>query len=227
MKLTARLVAALCVVTLLIGQAYAQTPAKIGQVYNQFPTSVDASARYVIYSHGYIVEGTDPQPVSPKFGMYDFPAIKVALQSPEYHVIAVQRPAKTEPFAYAKQLALEVQSLINAGVAAEHITLIGFSRGAALTMMASSELQNPKLNLVIMAGCAGLVHSNQTIAPAGRILSIYETSDEVGSCQDIVARGKNVAEFNEVAISTGKSHGAFYLPRDEWLAPLRDWIKVQ
>jgi enterochelin esterase-like enzyme len=30
--------------------------------------------------------------------------------------------------------------------------------------------------------------------------------------------------FEEVAISTGLKHGAFYLPRDAWLAPLREWI---
>ena len=30
--------------------------------------------------------------------------------------------------------------------------------------------------------------------------------------------------FEEVAMTTGKSHGAFFQPRAEWLRPLKAWI---
>jgi hypothetical protein len=47
----------------------------------QFP-GYDSRKREVChYSHGLIVEGDNPSPISPKYGQYDFPAIKHALLS--------------------------------------------------------------------------------------------------------------------------------------------------
>jgi hypothetical protein len=46
------------------------------QIYDAFPDVIHANERYVIYSHGFIAEGTDPTPISPKYGIYNFPAIK-------------------------------------------------------------------------------------------------------------------------------------------------------
>ena len=51
------------------------------ELYDHFPDAIHADERYVIYSHGLIVEGNDPKPISPKYGQYDFPAIKQALFS--------------------------------------------------------------------------------------------------------------------------------------------------
>jgi hypothetical protein len=34
------------------------------EIYDRFPDTVHASERYVIYSHGMIVEGDDPKPIS-------------------------------------------------------------------------------------------------------------------------------------------------------------------
>lgn len=62
------------------------------QLYEQFPSVIHANERYVIFSHGLIAEGEDPKPVSPKFGVYDFPAIKHALfRDGGFNLIAVQR----------------------------------------------------------------------------------------------------------------------------------------
>jgi hypothetical protein len=49
------------------------------EIYDRFPDAIHANERYVIYSHGFIVEGDDPKPISPQYGQYDFPAIKQAL----------------------------------------------------------------------------------------------------------------------------------------------------
>ena len=43
----------------------------------------------------------------------------------------------------------------------------------------------------------------------GNLLSIYETSDELGPCQKLAARS-HLKSFKEVAISTGKKHGALF-----------------
>jgi len=43
------------------------------ELYERFPDSIHARERYVIYSHGFIVEGDDPKPISPQYGQYDYP----------------------------------------------------------------------------------------------------------------------------------------------------------
>lgn len=44
-----------------------------------------------------------------------------------------------------------------------------------------------------------------------------------GSCAALAQRSR-LASFEEVAISTGKQHGAFFEPRPEWINPLKVWI---
>jgi hypothetical protein len=39
-----------------------------------------------------------------------------------------------------------------------------------------------------------------------------------------VTRSERPQSFEEIAISTGKLHGAFYLPLSEWISPLLDWV---
>jgi hypothetical protein len=55
------------------------------------------------------------------------------------------------------------------------------------------------------------------------LLSIYETSDEVGSCAKLAARS-HLVSFKEIAISTGRKHGAFFQPLSQWVRPLQAWI---
>ena len=42
----------------------------------------------------------------------------------------------------------------------------------------------------------------------------------ISDCKDLADRGSGVTSFEELRISTGKEHGAFYLPRPVWVVPL-------
>jgi len=156
------------------------------EIYDQFPDSIHSTERYVIYSHGLIVEGSDPKPVSPKYGQYDFPAIKQALFSEGgFNLIAYQRP-KSSDDSYADTLKSWVHRLIDAGVAPSRITLVGFSRGAQLTALASNGFASAGINTVLMAICEdGEVSHAPGLILGGNLLSIYETSDELGSCRKL------------------------------------------
>ena len=189
------------------------------------PEPIKPNARYVFYSHGYIVEGDNPKPIHKEWGVYDFPAVKAALKSEHYELIAYHRPNKTDPFLFAKKLANDVNTLISKGVKPENITLLGFSRGGALSILTSNELKNEKINTIILAGCAGLIKRNKAVQVYGHVRSIYETSDQVGSCNFLIERSEHVASFKEIAISTDLSHGAFYLPRPDWVNPVKGWIE--
>lgn len=195
-----------------------------GQLLTEFPDKIDPEAKYVFYSHGYIVEGTNPTPEHPKFGTYQFPDIKDALAASSFNLIAYHRPAKTNPQKFAIKLADDVRALIKGGVDASQITLLGFSRGGAITAFASSHLSMENLNTIMMASCGGWIKNRPEVKLAGNVLSIYETSDSFGTCKTLIDRSEKVKSFKEVAISTDKQHGAFFTPRKEWLNPVLEWI---
>ena len=190
-----------------------------------FPTSFHPDERYVIYSHGLIVEGDNSRPVHPEFGVYDFPAVKAALfKDGGFNLIAQHRPKNTEFEPYAAKLESWVRQLVKAGVKPSHITLVGFSRGGALSAQASSRLRDLGINTALLACCIdGDVEGSAPLVLSGNLLSIFETSDAFGSCKTLAARSKT-ASFEEIAISTGLKHGAFYRPLPEWVTPLKAWI---
>jgi hypothetical protein len=196
------------------------------EIYANFPNTIHANERYVIYSHGRIVEGDNPRPVSPTYGQYDFPRIQQALFSEGgFNLIAQQRPKDTDVGAYVATLTSWVRRLVGAGVPPSRITLVGFSKGAQLTAYASSDLESVGINTAILAICEhGDVYREPHLILGGNLLSIYETSDELGSCAKLAARS-HLVSFQEIAISTGKSHGAFFQPLPEWVQPLKAWIE--
>jgi hypothetical protein len=195
-------------------------------IYGELPSSIHADERYVFYSHGRIVEGESEMPRHPEYGVYDFPKIKRALfDSGGFNLIAYHRPANADVAAQAKLLESWVRRLVAAGVKPAHITLIGFSKGGQITAYAADSLSGLGLNIALMGICDhGDFHPDPPLRLGGKLLSIYETSDVVGSCAKLAAHSSLVS-FEEVSISTGQKHGAFFTPRPEWVGPLTQWIK--
>ncbi|WP_299004414.1 alpha/beta hydrolase [uncultured Shewanella sp.] len=180
----------------------------------------------MFYSHGFIVEGNNPTPKNERWGVYEFPAIKAALSDEEYHLIAYHRAKGSDPFKHAKALANNVEELIKYGVDADHITIMGFSRGAFITSLTSHYLKETPVNAILLAGCGRIVSKKYAdIKLNGDVLSVYETSDDASTCQKLKNRSDNLKSFKEIAISTGKEHGAFYTPLPEWIVPVKQWIK--
>tara|TARA_R110000787_G_scaffold98369_6_gene202358 strand:- start:187 stop:822 length:636 start_codon:yes stop_codon:yes gene_type:complete len=195
------------------------------KIYENFPSEIKANEKYVFYSHGLIVEGTNPRPINSRWGMYDFPEIKQALADDSYNLIAYHRPKGTDPREFAKKLTENTNTLINNGVKPKNITFVGFSRGGAITILTSNYLASAKINFVILAGCSKFIKNNTELVLFGHVLSVFETSDGVGSCQFLIDRSKGVNTFQEISISTGKEHGAFYQPLPEWINPVKKWLR--
>lgn len=62
---------------------------------------------------------------------------------------------------------------------------------------------------------------------AGRILSIYDSSDEkYGSCSSLISDSDTV-KFKEIELDSGKGHKLFRIPKDkfinQWRDPLINW----
>ncbi len=196
-----------------------------GDVYDKFPEQINANEKYVFYSHGFIVEGTNPTPKNDRWGVYEFPAIKESLADSGYNLIAYHRPKGIDPFVHAKSLANDVRKLLQKGVAANHITIMGFSRGAFITSLTSHYLEETPVNTVLLAGCGRIVSNKYSdIKMNGAFLSVYETTDGASTCEKLNIRSPKLTSFDEISISTGKEHGAFYRPITEWVVPVKQWI---
>jgi hypothetical protein len=201
-------------------------PCLAGKVHRDFPAAIDPDGIYVFYSHGAIVEGGDPKPKHSKWGVYDFPAIKRSLADSGFEVIAPHRAQNTDPSQHAKILAEQVGKLLGAGVEPNRISLLGFSKGGYISARAAGEIGDA-INVILLAACRKWVNRFPDIRLQGNLFSIYETSDSVGSCKKFAGNSPDLVSFEEISISTGLSHGAFYRPIEEWMKPVRDWIQAK
>lgn len=200
-------------------------PAHGNGLFDKLPDTLYPNQHYVFYSHGLIVEGEDPAPLHPEFGRYEFPAIKQALfDIGGFNLIALHREANLPFEQHTGVLKNWIYSLLDAGVPASNITLIGFSRGAQISAKVASDLREININTVLMAVCiGGDAEDFANAGIGGHLLSIYESSDVPGSCSGLADRSK-LLSFREVETSTGRSHGAFYQPLREWMEPLATWL---
>ena len=199
--------------------------AEEGAIFQSLPDPIDAQQRYVIYLHGRIIEDEGTRPVSPVYGVYEYEETLDALAQAGLQVIAEVRPPNTEAEQYAIRVADQVNTLLDAGVPAEHITVIGFSKGGGIAILTSSRLQNERVNFVLLAICGEWVFEWPGVDLSGRVLSIYETSDDLGrSCRSLAEASTGVSSFEEIALSTGRQHGAFYAADPAWLDPVIEWI---
>lgn len=205
--------------SLLAGAAHA------GGVLTVPPERPDPDARYVFYLHGRIVEDRGVRPVDTRFGLYDYPGVLDALSARGAVVISAQRPAGTDVDEYAGKVVGQIERLLRAGVPERRIAVVGFSKGGLIATRVSSFLRRSGVRYALLAACMKDQNEPQ-LRLTGQVLAIRETSDELAgaSCRPLAERSERQVAFEELSIATGRSHGAFYVPRREWVDPVLDWI---
>ncbi len=187
------------------------------------PTPAVPPARYIIYLHGRIIEDQGRRPTSPDFGTYEYDAILDALRRAGFVVLSDQRPPKANAVSFATRVAAQVDSLLGAGVPARAITVVGFSKGGWIAILASARIRNPDISYVFLGAC-GAWAFEPSLHVTGRLLSLYEASDSLGtSCGPMFAHGAPGTRTREVRLHTGLRHGAFFRPDDAWLRPVIAW----
>jgi pimeloyl-ACP methyl ester carboxylesterase len=196
-----------------------------GEIFAALPETVDPHGRYVFYIHGKIIEDQGLGAVSEEFGPYEVDQILKYIADAGYDVIGEIRSRPTDVDAYSTRVAAQMNALLDAGLKPENLTVVGFSKGAFITLLLSTKLANSRMNFVVMGICSDEVNADPGLRPTGRILSIYEESDEFGSsCKRLVDRSPGVADFTEIALNTGKRHGAFYTADPAWMSPMVSWF---
>jgi hypothetical protein len=196
-----------------------------------FPESVDLTRHYLFYLHGKIIEDQRIPAVSPDYGEYEYQAILEKLSSYGFIVISEQRAKNTDGMEYAKRVSEQVTNLLNSGIPANSITIVGASKGAGIAIFTSYLLENKGLNFVIMAICdpATVEELKQNeISLYGNVLSIYDSTDELaGSCQELFlfSEGKGISKYKEIVLNVGTGHGILFKPLDEWVTPVIQWAE--
>lgn len=194
------------------------------------PTEIDTTATYMFYLHGGIVQEQGVNAVSKDFGPYEYLKIVDSLKSHNYHVISEVRIKGTNETFYAKKVAKQIDSLLNKGLSSKQIVVIGASQGAFITIEVADILKNSEIKYIIMAICNDYnINYYKRISKTlcGKFLSIYERSDNKGSCKELLNKSDCLGPYKEVALNMGNRHGFIYKPYKEWIYPIVNWIKIQ
>jgi len=190
--------------------------------------SFDMNTRFIFYLHGKIIEDEGIEAEHPEHGRYEYFETLSYLATSGGQIISEVRPSGTDVFEYAENVNGWVTHLLNAGVAPQNISIVGFSKGAGIVILASDLLKNPAINLVLIGICSDEINTMTNVSLSGRVLSLFDTSDEFGgSCEDLAARSAGISEFKEISYSTGEGHGAFYQAESFWLDAVLEWIGIE
>ena len=197
----------------------------------EFPASIDPSQKYLFYLHGRIIEDQGLPAISPDFGEYEYAAILKKLREHGFVVISEQRPKNTDSVEYASRVIEQITTLLNAGVPAKNITVVGASKGAGIAIYISHFLANEEVNFVIMGICHPDIVKDlkqQQISLYGNVLSIYDFADDeyAGSCEELFSYSEDnggLSRHAEIVLSVGTGHGILYKPLDEWILPAVQW----
>ena len=196
-----------------------------------FPKSVDPTKHYLFYIHGKIIEEQGIPAVDPVFGEYEYQSILERFGSNNLVVISEQRLKNTESIEYAKRTQEQVTTLLNAGVPASNITIVGASKGAYIAIYVSHFLENQEIKFVIMGICNPEILADlkqNLIFLYGKVLSIYDSADDQngGSCEELFRLSESnggLAGYDEIVLNTGIGHAILYKPFNEWITPVIQW----
>jgi pimeloyl-ACP methyl ester carboxylesterase len=194
-------------------------------------TAQEAAARHLIYLHGRIVQDQQSaRPRHPRFGYYEVEAILAAFRKRGFAVSGEIRPKSASVAESADRVATQVRLLLDSGVPADHVTVVGASMGAGIALVAAARLHEPGLRFAILGACLSENVRAMTArggrGPSGHVLSIREASDEA---TEPCAPWKNdpgrfpSLEAREKVLHTGLAHGFLYCPLPEWVDPVVEW----
>jgi pimeloyl-ACP methyl ester carboxylesterase len=191
--------------------------------------------RHLIYLHGRIVQDQQSaRPKHPEWGYYELEQILATFRDRGFVVSGEIRPKDATLDGSAERVALQVRALRASGVPLERITILGGSMGGAIALRAALVLQEKDLRVAVLGACLSLtvpgLAKEYGRAPAGRMLTIRDTSDETSepcpAWKDDPARYPSL-RAREVVIATGQSHGFLYRPLPEWVEPFVEWAALR
>ncbi len=173
---------------------------------------IDPTAKYIFYFHPRFPPGSTDRLASVG---YDYEGTLAALRAEGFTVVSEVRPQELPWIEEADRSAPAVRKLLDAGVPASHITLVGFSKGAVIALMIGARLGEADIRIVGLSTCSSSWANNEEITFhstqfVGRILLL----DDAGK-SPITRCG--IAGALEKQFSEGQGVALFLKPRDIWL----------
>jgi predicted esterase len=190
------------------------------------PSEIDPSARYFFFLHNYYVEKNGIN------GACKYNEILQSFEDKGFVVISEIRSGKIIPCTYSASVIEKVKFLLNSGVPPQNIIVSGHSKGGVIALCVASQLENPEISYVVMAGCEIEGIKKFKMYPdfnklKGRMLSIYALSDKIaGSCEGVfsLAASKELSN-TEIKLKHDAGHRIFFRPDEIWISPIVDWIE--
>lgn len=211
---------------LFVGLALALATAGNAEILEANPANIDASAHYLYYLHGGIVEGSDGRPVSDVFGPYEYREILQRFEQEGFVVISEIRPRGADLNDYAKKTVAEIEALLAAKVPAGNIVVVGASQGGIIASLVSTAVDQKAVNYIIIAGLFRDLNTGSSINLHGRVLSIYDRADtHAFAPEKYFKQSASLADSKSIVTETGRGHGLVYRPLDDWLVPTLAWIR--
>ena len=183
--------------------------------------------QHLFYLHGQIVEGTDGNPRSPKHGAYQYYDIIDTFNDLGFHVISEIRPINCNVSTYAQKVAAEIRKLLENGVPADSITVLGASKGGMIAATVSHILKHPHIRYVILAGLFPALFEKSGVRLYGDVLSIHDSADKFPNAPDIFFENSpGLSRYKKVVTDTGLGHGLLYKPYSIWTEEVLAFIGI-
>lgn len=215
--------AAVVLFNALAGSAFA------GPIVAEVPDQPDPKAKYLFYLHG-----RGPQEFGIEKSREDYRALVQAFSGRGFTVVSEVRGRDVRDEDYAARVAQQLGKLLAAGVSSEHVTVVGYSKGGIVALMASGLAARPQVGYVLLAGChspAGAMQDAHRAFKAahaakleGRMLSLYDRADpNFASCAPYFKEAAGTLRHQEIVLDTGKGHELFQKPTADWLDTVVAW----
>ncbi len=183
---------------------------------------------YIFFLHNKFLEENDIDAKHPEYGRAEYNEIINTFKNKKFVVRSEKRPASTDVNKYASKIITQINLLLKAGTKANHITVIGTSKGGYIAQIISSQLADPDINFVFVA-CFRETDLNEypDINYCGNILTIYEKSDPngVSAIQRKINSKLKINHFKEIELNTQLKHGFLFKALDVWLQPCMNWAR--
>lgn len=184
--------------------------------------------RHLFFLHNRFLETHSLDEAHPRYGKVAYQAILKSFEQASLNVWSEKRQGNTNTQDYARQVVLQIEQLIAKGTPANHITVVGTSKGGYIAQYVSTFLGNPDVNFVFIACFQDSdIENFPEIIFHGNILTIYESSDPFGvsASRRKETNGHQIKHFKEIELHTGLQHGFIFKALPEWLKPTIKWAK--